>query len=96
MPANAADIPPELFPIILDYVGAERYTHKRRLFACALNCVWWAQQCRQSIFLAITLRSMDDLRTCQSLISTTPPRLVPIDTLLRVLLYEQRIADRLW
>lgn len=58
MPATAADLPPELFPLILDYLrtdnrGYEEYIRDvwvRDMMSCSLVCLYWANRCREYLF----------------------------------------------
>jgi hypothetical protein len=79
--AMAADIPPELFDRMLNYLtwdatlvaayhlSDERKEKKRILGRCSLTCRYWASRCRIQIFNILTIRSLVDL---QSLLGFTP------------------------
>lgn len=64
VPTTAASIPPELFPLILDYVNTDREGRRdvsqshRDLADCSLVCVHWAHCCRKQ-WEKITLRSKE-------------------------------------
>jgi hypothetical protein len=79
--ATAADIPPELFDRMLNYLvwdavwvslypsSDERKKKKRILGRCSLTCRYWASRCRIQIFDILTIRSLVDV---QSLLGFTP------------------------
>lgn len=55
--ASAAELPPELFPFILDYVGSaddgaeiKDQSRVRDLQSCSLVCLDWANRCRAYLF----------------------------------------------
>lgn len=75
MVATAADVPPELFDRILDYLiqavilarmPVNRTEERRTLSRCSLVCRYWSSRCRPRIFALITLRSREDLETLLS------------------------------
>lgn len=93
MPATGADIPPELLPRILDYVGTNdrgygwyRYDDRnkgeglRDLKSCSLVCVDWANRCRPALFdRAITMRSQKDMESLNFCAKHGSKRITPID-----------------
>lgn len=65
--ASGADIPEELFDLVLDFLVINGYDHKnwvavnkRDLGHIALVCRRWAKICQQKIFAHTTLRSRQD------------------------------------
>lgn len=82
VPATAADIPPELYDLILDFFEVDKgrtkqqqrnrvHVNKRELGSCALVCRGWAGMCQKKIFRAIILRSGKDLAALLALISSS-------------------------
>ena len=80
--ASASNIPPELFPLILDYIGTDERgdgslseRRDRGLWswqACSLVCLYWANHCRRYIFyyLINNLRSKEQMAALRRLISS--------------------------
>lgn len=107
---NAADIPPELFNDILDYVCEDmrnmamlphpsglkpiNIEKRRRIAACSLTCFHWARICRRALFRYICIKNREDLLTFQSLIAKTPGRLTSIAEFVWVATLVQRAEDR--
>ena len=61
--ATGADIPPELFDVILDCLD---FWDKRTLGACARVCLYWASKCQPRLFERPQLNSREDiLPLCQ-------------------------------
>lgn len=69
----------------------------QHLAACALTCLYWAENTRGRIFQIIILRSLEDLRGLQSLWDRPPvTRLTPISHFLERLLVEHQLTKWLW
>lgn len=77
--ASAADIPEELFELVLDILTRDvtlirkpedRAPAKRCMNRCSLVCKFWASRCRPRIFSHLTLRSIRDAHTLLSLSHT--------------------------
>lgn len=104
MVATAADLPPELFPIIIGYVtDAAQGRHflslegtKKHLAACSLTCLWWAQQCRPHMFQYLTLRSADDICVLRSLLASRTGRLPSIQGFIGTIQLEQSMVGPAW
>ncbi|PSR75381.1 hypothetical protein PHLCEN_2v9139 [Hermanssonia centrifuga] len=64
--STGADIPPELFEKLLDYITSKRWAggleaDRRELSSCALVCRFWSKRCQAKIFEDIALRSREDV-----------------------------------
>lgn len=108
---TAANIPPELFPLILDYIGTDDYgdgsLSERRnrglrdWQACSLVCLYWANHCRRYMFyyLINNLHSKDQLDALRRLISSDgSKRLTPLGSLVArpTLRVQQTWNSRSW
>lgn len=84
--AMAADLPPELFPIILEYIGTDNRgelqwdkDRTRELKTCSLVCLDWANRCRVHLYRqCIVIKSLTDLVTLEAYAVTGSARLVPL------------------
>lgn len=108
MPLTAADIPPELFPRILAYVGTNdggfRWNienmddeSRRDLKSCSLVCLDWANRCRDILFTReIGVLSQDELKTLGFYACHGSHRLKPVQDLIRKWHLEQTWTSRSW
>lgn len=104
--ASAAHLPPELFSVILGYVGDDclmgsssmKKAAKKRVSACSLTCLYWAQLCRPHIFSTITLCSLQDIRDIQAFATSSChfPRLTPMTMYIGRFVVEHRLGSRPW
>lgn len=107
-PATGADIPPELFPRILEYLGTDD-TGKgedwerawgeglRDLKSCSLVCVDWANRCRPVMpWKGITVRLQEQMESLDFYAKHGSKRLVPIASLIPWWELEQTWASRSW
>ncbi|KAJ3519861.1 hypothetical protein NM688_g9241 [Phlebia brevispora] len=86
MPATAANVPTDLFGLILSFYvpdaedkfkGLHRvYIHKRKLAAIALVCRHWARACQPKLFRDIILRNLQDAETLLELVNNPTSRVV--------------------
>lgn len=108
MPATGAHIPPELLPLILEYVGTgdrgegevwdrNEGEGPRDLQSCSLVCVDWANRCRPVVFgRPITMRSQKDMESLDFYAKHGSKRLVPIAHWIWKWTLEQTWALRSW
>lgn len=77
MPATAADVPPELFAAILEYLADDPSTNQRwttnnykhDLSVIALTCRYWAGYCRPPLFRSLRLQSREDVYELEQLLT---------------------------
>ncbi|KAI0753934.1 hypothetical protein BC629DRAFT_1175167 [Irpex lacteus] len=108
---TAANIPPELFPLILDYIGTDdrgdgslserRDIGLRDWQACSLVCLYWANHCRRYMFyyLINNLHSKNQLDALRRLIAFEgSKRLNPLSSLVSrpTLRVQQTWDSRSW
>lgn len=108
MPATGADIPPELWPRILEYVGTDDRGERinwvrnegealRELKSCSLVCVDWDNRCRPMVFWnGITVCSQKDMELLDSYAKHGSKRIVPIAHRIWKWTLEQTWALRSW
>lgn len=73
MSVSGSDLPPELFPFILKYVGTDdrggylKKDGRRYLRTCSLVCIDWANRCRDHLFRHRTLeiKTLRELATLE-------------------------------
>lgn len=104
--ATGLDLPNELLPIIVGYVGTEdggdfhiwglKFSHERKgqLATCSLVCVEWAQRCRPVLFERIAVKSLERFEAIIS--SRISPLLTPIASLVRDITLVQDWQSRSW
>lgn len=111
MHPTGADIPPELFQYLLDYIlvegdpllsrrdrgSAEAVAESKRVLGTfALVSRYFARICRPRLFQGILLKNIDDLRGCLALIKQSPPSLPSIATYIRKIKVEVRSGEKPW
>lgn len=109
MPTTAANIPPELFPLLLSYVGTDergagapwerrRGEGLRDLQSCSLVCLDWANMCRPVIFGSkpVTVLSLEHMEGLEFYARHGSVRLTPIRTLLTGWELEQTWTSPSW
>lgn len=105
MPATAADLPPELFPLILTYVctddrGRDAYRGDwvRDTMACSLVCRFWANTSRRALFDGRTVRvkSLAEFLTLDSFVDNGSTHLVPLSELISGLRIVQTWDSAAW
>lgn len=109
MPATGTDIPPELWPRILEYVGTKaggegedwertRGHGLRDLKSCSLVCIDWENRCRHIIFTGIWIRvrSQEQIESLDFYAKHGSNRLVPISHRIYRWTPEQTWASRSW
>lgn len=103
--STAADLPPELFPFILDYVRTDdegwigdREDWARDMMSCSLICLDWANRCRYYLFNdeKVTVKSSTELSIMESYARNGSTRLVPLPQLFRALKVEQTWQSSAW
>lgn len=107
-PVTGADIPPELLPLILDYVGTndrgKGYSWSRRagnglqdLQSCSLVCVDWANRSRRVLFnKGIAVLSQEQMESLDFYAKHGSKRIVPIAHGIYRWDLEQTWASRSW
>lgn len=109
MPATAADLPPELFPLILDYLRTDvrgiylgydpkRDVWVRDMMSCSLVCLYWANLCREYLFSDWTLviKSLAEFLTLESYAAGGCTRLVQLHRFIRRFKVEQTWDSAAW
>lgn len=106
MSATAADIPPELFPLILDYIRTDNsgeYERKRDVWvrdmmSCSLVSLYWANRCRDYLFHneSLVVQSLTDFLTLESYAANGSTRLVPVYSLIQHLDIKQTWGSTAW
>lgn len=106
MPATAADLPPELFPLILDYLrtdnrGYEEYIREvwvRDMMSCSLVCLYWANRCREYLFRGheVVIKSLAEFLTLESYATDGCTRVVPFYDVIRRFTVEQTWDSAAW
>lgn len=107
MPATAADLPPELFPLILDYLptndqgrewNVEREVWVRDMMSCSLVCLYWANLCRLYLFSRhkVEINSLAEFLTLESYAADGCTRLVPLYDVIPRFTVEQTWDSAAW
>lgn len=111
MRPTGADIPPELFEYLLEYVSLKAdplvsrrerefveavAESKRILGTFSLVSRYFARVCRPRLFHGILLKNIDDLRGCRALIEQSSPLLPSIATFIRKIKVEAGLGEKPW
>lgn len=106
MPATAADLPPELFPLILDYLCTDvrgddeddRDVWVQDMMSCSLVCLYWANRCREYLFRGheVVIKSLAEFLTLESYAADGCTRLVPLYDVIRRFTVEQTWDSAAW
>lgn len=104
--SSAANLPPELFPLILQHLAHDHWEHgysrgkiKHHLFAVSLTCRFWAEKCRPHLFRSLSFRTRTHLYEFSDLLDQAGKNLqnvAPLTTHLQALVFIPCEGDPPW